>query len=136
MSKTDAVFKRIFYWLPALLYMALIFYMSSHPSPEAARRLPVYFDIKLVHIIEYGILTALYYFALTRSFFLKKSCLNAYSFMLTVLYGLTDEFHQLFVPSRSGKLEDIAADMIGAGIFLASIYLYLELKRSRRAGKA
>ena len=40
--------------------------------------------------------------------------------MITTAYGLTDEFHQRFVPGRTADVRDLAADTIGAlfGILL------------------
>ena len=42
----------------------------------------------------------------------KKSYLIAFG--MTVAYALTDEFHQLFVPGRSGSMIDVLIDSAGA----------------------
>ena len=36
--------------------------------------------------------------------------------VLTALYASTDEFHQLFVPGRSGQVRDVLIDSCGAAI--------------------
>lgn len=115
--------KKLIYWLPAVLYMALIFYMSSNPAPEAIRRVPIYFDIKIVHIVEYAVLSLLYFFALDRTAKIPLTWKLIYSIALAFLYGLTDELHQVFVPARSAKLIDAFADLIGAAI--AQVFVWI-----------
>lgn len=36
------------------------------------------------------------------------------SIVLSILYGLTDEFHQLYVPMRSFQTKDLLVDTLGA----------------------
>jgi VanZ family protein len=110
------------YWIPAILYMALIFFMSSHPTPEPVRAVPIYFDIKVVHIIEYGILSALIFYSLNKTTKIPLIWQLIYAVALTYIYGLTDEFHQVFVPGRSAKLTDTIANFIGASITQATIW--------------
>jgi VanZ family protein len=38
----------------------------------------------------------------------------AASVALVVFYGMTDEFHQTFVPGRTASIDDLVADTIGA----------------------
>ena len=47
-----------------------------------------------------------------------------YSWIITVLYACTDEFHQRFVPGRSGEWKDVGFDAIGAaaGVLLAILF--------------
>jgi VanZ family protein len=47
--------------------------------------------------------------------------------LLGSLYGLTDEFHQRFVPHRSAELGDWAADTLGAA--LGALLAWLVLRR-------
>ncbi len=124
-------FKKFIYWIPAILYMALIFYMSSHPAPEAAREVPIYFDIKIVHIVEYAILSLLFFFALDRTARIPLVWKLIYAVALTYLYGLTDELHQVFVPFRSGQLIDTMANLIGASAAQAFVWMLNIEKRQR-----
>jgi VanZ family protein len=41
-----------------------------------------------------------------------------------VLYGLSDEFHQSFVPGRAAEFFDIAVDTVGACLALAGARLW------------
>lgn len=102
--------------------MALIFYMSSNPVPPPAREVPIFYDIKLIHIIEYGILSALYFYAIDKTSKIPLIWKMIYAVMLTLIYGLTDEFHQIFVPGRSARIADVAANVIGAIITQAGIW--------------
>ena len=45
------------------------------------------------------------------------------AFLMSVLYGITDEIHQFFVPGRAMSVGDILVD--SAGIFLASALYFL-----------
>jgi VanZ family protein len=97
-------------WILVILYAALIFHLSSGPTTVG---LPG--SDKLHHMIEYGIFSLLLYNALSSSF--KKEYpwkIALLAIILTVLYGVSDEIHQLFVPSRSADPYDVVADASGA----------------------
>jgi len=57
--------------------------------------------------------------------------LYAAAWVITVLYGISDEIHQAFVPGRSPAVIDVAADGVGAALGLA-IWIFLR-RRSRRS---
>ena len=107
--------------------MALLFYLSSRPVPEELKWLPIIAKLKIVHIIEYGILYLLLWHATIKTTAYNKREAFALALMITVLYGLTDEFHQVFVQARTARLEDVVADGVGgilaqAGISISSNY--------------
>ncbi len=93
--------------------MITIFLFSSRSSSE----LPNYgsWDYlvkKSAHAIGYGLLALSYLYALP-----KKNYFLAW--LLAVLYSLTDEFHQSFVPGRTPSLIDVFVfDNLGAVIML------------------
>jgi len=102
------------FWLPVLSYLILIFVLSSLPEPTPAGPEIPFLD-KFLHTIEYAVLG----FLLVRGF--KNSRLlfsNTGFILLTIalatLYGITDEFHQYFVPTRSATLGDILFDCLGS----------------------
>ena len=45
------------------------------------------------------------------------------AFVLSVVYALTDEWHQSFVPGRSATIADTLVDAAGAGLGWATLYL-------------
>jgi VanZ family protein len=102
----------VVFWLAAVGYMCLIFYVSSLSRiPD----LPGNSD-KLVHMAAYVPLGFLLYLSL------KRSGVNRYVLIIALLiagiYGITDELHQSFVPGRDASMGDAAADFAGA--FLGS----------------
>ena len=60
---------------------------------------------KCAHMTEYAILTFLLY----KTFVHKQNPLIK-SFLFTVLYACSDEFHQLFIPGRAGQIRDVCID--------------------------
>ena len=48
---------------------------------------------------------------------------------LATLYGVTDEFHQLFVPGRSADRYDVLADCIGATLGTAIGWVAVAMQR-------
>ena len=115
--------KKILVWLPAVLYMALIFYLSSRPAPPAAKELPIILQMKVVHLFEYGFLSLLFYWALANTTGLSQARCFLWAVVLTVLYGVTDEIHQLFVPTRTASFWDLVANFIGASLTQGVIFL-------------
>lgn len=85
----------------------------SHPLPRIS--IP-YFD-KFIHIVEYSIFGILAARALKNS---SPGVLNKNFIMLAILitaaYGVSDEFHQIFVPFRVFDVFDLTADLIGGTI--------------------
>ena len=73
---------------------------------------------KCAHLAGYAILAALLYraFRQGRYPFRPGRC---FRFLIAALYAALDEFHQSFVPSRTGTPRDVMIDCIGAAIGLA-----------------
>lgn len=91
--------------VPALLYMALIFYLSSQPAPNIG------VSDKTLHFVAYGLLALLLLWGLLGIAPFRGAALL--SLVLTALYGASDEWHQSYVPGRSPELLDVAADAAG-----------------------
>jgi len=105
----------LIYWTPLYIYAGFIFYMSSLPHPLPSISIP-YFD-KFLHIVEYAVFGILAARAFKNS---PKEALSKNFKMLAVLtavaYGASDEFHQLFVSSRSCDVFDLITDLAGGTI--------------------
>jgi VanZ family protein len=107
------------YWVPAVLYAGLIFYLSSQSHPE--EQLPSFLlkDVsdKVLHAVEYAVLGGLCYRALRWG---ASGQVASHALLLAIvmasLYGVTDEAHQFFVPFRESSWQDWLADTIGATI--------------------
>jgi VanZ family protein len=100
-------------WLPPLVYMAVIFYLSSQSDPLPAVTARVW--DKLLHAIEYAGLAALLGRALLGEG-LRPVTAFAAAALLAAAYGATDEYHQLSVPLRNGDLQDWLVDVMGASL--------------------
>lgn len=106
----------LYYWLPVFIYAGLIFYLSSlsKPIPDG---ILIEFSLrdKLLHIAQYFLLSFLL-FRLFKFYDVSKAYL--YAILIAIAYGITDEFHQIFVLGRVFSLYDVIADTIGASLVL------------------
>ena len=81
---------------------------------------------KCAHLTEFAVLALLFWRALRRPVrrdprpWLWSHARVA--LLATMLYAATDEFHQLFVRSREGKVEDVLIDSIGAVAGLLALW--------------
>lgn len=115
--------------------MGFMFWLSSRSSFPGDDFIADY--DKLLHAIEYGFLSMLCYRAFFRASRLSGQTVPAWiaGAVLAILYSLTDEFHQSFVPDRSADPLDLVADGVGAfavGI-LIPVYLKLTSRQERIA---
>lgn len=109
---------------------ALIFVFSSIPTLQPPEMLGFRPGDKLLHCLEY----AVFGFLLFRSArVLIKGVIPAAAAAAAagILYGLTDEFHQLFVPGRQADPADWAADAVGAAL---GVLLTVWLQRRKAVG--
>jgi len=117
--------KRGFYITAAAVIAIEVFLLSSRPLPEQVPKIPG-MD-KIFHFIVYAALSSAIFGSIIKS----KSNHNKALFIsifLAVLYGLSDEFHQSFVPGRECSLLDLLADFLGAA-FGTAISLKTLIKR-------
>jgi VanZ family protein len=103
------------YWLPVWAYCAAIFIQSSFPTTQQLPQWP-YLD-KILHIAAYTLLGLLFFRALATGRLADNRNMSLiFSILFAGLYGLSDEFHQSFVPGRSAEAADALADLIGGFI--------------------
>lgn len=76
---------------------------------------------KNAHFSAYLVLALLVHFKL-KTLGIRNA--KGLSLLLCVLYAMTDEFHQLFVPGRSAEIRDVFIDSAGAslGLLLTAVY--------------
>jgi len=113
--------------LAPLALMGLIFYLSAQSDPGAdigtAGRIAAHFG-------EYALLAALWVWALAPS--LGGRAIAA-AVVISVLYAISDEIHQSYVPRRDADPLDIAVD--AAGIAVAAAVIRVRAARSRRTAR-
>ena len=118
------------YDLPVLLYAGLIFWLSSQSYTEREKQVLDLVPDVFLHAIEYGILALL----LLRQLYgsgriVRLGRALTLSFLISVGYGISDEWHQSFVPQRQTDFRDGLADSVGAALFLAGSGVYLLKKK-------
>lgn len=81
---------------------------------------------KTAHIVLFFFIS-LALFLVIRQYFKNPWVATGVTFIAGTLVAVLDEYHQSFVPYRSGNIVDVAIDMIGvsAGIFLIAFALLL-----------
>lgn len=108
-------------WFPVILYMALIFGLSSIPAPPA---LPDGVD-KDAHALLYAGLGGLLVRALAGGWRRRVTIAAAgLAVAIAAVYGVSDEFHQSFVPPRQVETLDVVADAVGACLAAGALYAW------------
>ena len=103
-------------WLPLLLMMGLIFYLS-HLSGNSVQLPHFSQSDKVAHALAYSMLGVCFLYALPPRWHARSAVLLGISAVLfCFFYGVTDEFHQSFVPGREVSGEDVMADVLGGGL--------------------
>ena len=117
MSKKKIKISKRFLRLMPWLWMLIIFYASSRQKIAISQSFWLSFLLfKSLHVIEYGVLFLLWAFALNN----KPYSIEA-SILISSVYGIIDETHQTFVPTRQGRVQDVIIDITGILIFWAFV---------------
>jgi VanZ family protein len=141
------------YWLPVLVWMLVIFSASAdsksyqHSStlfepllhwlfphmPEAQVAEIHHLFRKCAHLTEYAILALLLWRAIRRP---QKNETRPWrwdeaglTLACVFLYAATDEFHQIFVPTRTPLVSDVLIDTSGGALALIILWLARKLFR-------
>ena len=102
-------------WAPVVVQMALIFGASSLSDP--APLMPSGVTDKMGHFIGYAILSVLLLRAFAGGHLRGVTWRTAaLAVAAATLYGVSDEFHQRFVPGRTPDVLDVLADATGASV--------------------
>lgn len=147
-------------FLPMIMMMICIFYFSSKPAAisteESGQVVDIFIKLaerlkglpftakdyetiaelihtpirKAAHMTEYAVLGATVLVPLLIIYNRKQSIFWC-SILICFLYAVSDEFHQTFIPGRSGEVKDVLIDTIGAviGCFLC---MFLSKRREKR----
>lgn len=96
-------------WALVLIWMGVIFGMSSIPGSHVPGRFG-----NEAHVAEYAVLGLLLVFALNPRTNTVRALIIAV--VAASAYGISDEFHQFFVPGRVPDPADWGRDTLGACI--------------------
>lgn len=135
--------KRLLRFLPALLWMGVIFWFSAQDGDASGAQSEFVVHLleqaglsgpnvellvrKAAHMTEYAVLCALLHYALAPSLCGRRLFLCC--LLLSAAYASTDEFHQMFVGGRGPSPVDVAIDTVGAALGGA---LFAGVRRLRR----
>ena len=103
--------------LAPLALMALIFAASSVSSLDSGLGTPDFIARKLTHMCEYLLLTLLWAWTLSP----LSARVGSIAALISIVYAASDEFHQTFVPGRTGTPRDLIFD--GLGVVVALLLL-------------
>lgn len=138
-------------WAAVILWMLFIFYLSSQVA-EQSNQLSTgitqaimkllgklapgiepdlnsfnYFVRKNAHFMAYLLLGLLSYNAMGKSrLHSLRSAL--FALLICVLYAISDEVHQLFVPGRGGQVTDVLIDSAGAMVGIGLYFIVMRLR--------
>lgn len=153
--------KKIILWIPVIAWMTMIFLFSAQdadnssqtsslPAEILARLFNPDFDQcseayrnmvldrcqfivrKLAHFSVYTVLGMLTYNAFRGLERLSFRLTLFFSALLCLLYAISDEFHQSFVPGRSCQLRDVLIDFLGTVFGIALTVLFIKLIKKLR----
>ncbi len=131
MKKNNRV-KRNFFILNlflVLIWMGVIFSFSSIQGNGIGypHSFWFYFERKGAHVAEFFILNLL----LINLFFKRYSTKKGVAFIsssVALFYACSDEFHQLFVFGREGKITDVGFDTLGIILAVIAFGIFMKIK--------
>ncbi len=116
------------YWLPLILYVAIIFLFSSLPLGDTLQKIVI--PDKLIHAVEFLLLPILFFRLLV---FAAPRIFSKYYFflgmILAALVAAADELYQSSVPGRFMDFGDFLADAAGIGIAALGWFVWRRIRR-------
>lgn len=110
------ILKRFFL---VILWSGVIFFLSSmETTPTPSDTLLNFLLKKTAHVVEYAILYWLTWRAVNQD---KKTIEYLWPLIFVVLYAISDEVHQSFVPGRHARAYDVGFDTLGASLIILGI---------------
>lgn len=109
-------------WLPVVAYMAMLYWFSSLTDvPDA----PAGLSDKQLHFLLYGGLAAVSARALARGQWRPLTLFVALgATLIASAYGVFDEFHQTWVPTRTFEIADMIVNTLGALVASAALWAW------------
>jgi VanZ family protein len=111
--------------------MAMIFYASSiSVVPSAVGAIPD----TVLHSVEYAGLALVSLRAVAGGRWARVTLATLLAaWLITTIYGATDEWHQMYTPGRTSELRDLRNDAVGAAAALALAWAWGTMRRSSPA---
>jgi VanZ family protein len=119
MSKNKNYFRIIISFLPALIWAALIYYLSDQQVlPGFRLNLGDFLFKKSAHVFVYAILYLLLLLPFQYFSIGKEKYRWLTPLIIAVSYAFFDEFHQSFTPGRNPSLRDVGFDTLGCSLII------------------
>lgn len=123
----------MFVYSPPVLWALLIFIFSSQQLLPSVEFSALDFVLKkTAHIFVYAVLYLLLFRTVNKSLTRQRasklknnSRLLYLPILICLVYAVSDEIHQYFVPGRFATLRDVGFDMLGVGIAFLKKYKYI-----------
>jgi|YNPMSStandDraft_2_1061718.scaffolds.fasta_scaffold00700_13 VanZ family protein len=130
------------YFVPSILMMGFIYFFSAMPGDESSLQHSRVIDFlawlgidlyqilgtdavwwvrKTAHFVLFGILSLTYLHGFRKN---KRACAYPISWMMTLLFAISDELHQYYVPGRVAYWGDVMIDILGGTFFLLGIKFF------------
>ena len=117
----------------------LVRWLFPHVSDEAIHAAVVVIR-KCAHLTEYAVLALLLWRALSQARPVAARpwewSTAGLALAVTALYAASDEFHQLFVPTRQASVWDVALDTVGGAVGLLGLWALVRWRQRRRLGES
>ncbi|MEO5741935.1 MAG: VanZ family protein [Vicinamibacterales bacterium] len=113
-------------WLPVVAYMAMLFGLSSRSTLPVPPEGVSYYH---VHAAAYAGLAALTARATGRKLRDVSWRAVCVAILISSLYGVSDEFHQVFVPGRTFDVLDMLADAVGSVVGASAVGAWSIIRR-------
>ena len=126
MSRRSA--SKTLHLIAVVVYLGFIFYLSSFPDlPDIGR-----YGVKdwMAHGVEYFGLGAIVTSAAAVTWPWSGVACGGFAVALGAGYGVSDEFHQRFVPGRQCDIRDWTADVVGSALGAGALLTWRRLRKS------
>jgi len=124
------VAKRILRCIHAIIMMSVIFIASGTPGEDLPEFGIIDFFVKKGgHMVGYALLAVSFFMALYAGNGQKTTRTTVLALVLSVLYAVSDEYHQSFVPGRSAAASDVCIDTVGMMAGLAVLHFFMNRKK-------
>ena len=132
MTPYTNLWKRIAHALPAVAVAGVLFYFSSLSHIDLPLE-EISFNDLIIHGIAYFFFGVTLLFAAYPTRMLHLRPVRVYAVLLAIgmLYGMSDEIHQAFVPNRTCTFEDFVADSIGVAAALGARHLWTRWRETK-----
>ncbi len=122
----------LWYQGPMIAWAVALFVQSSIPG-EFIPKEGIFTHDKLIHFVIYVLFAISVHRAIRYQNKFPFLARHHYVFTILIvsLYGISDEFHQSFVPNRSGRVNDWLADTLGGIVYVGFHWLRARWKGIR-----